>query len=149
MEGVMEGVFVSEKERSDVRFYVKVKGESLRIINPKEYANLLAMERGDYEECHVQLKPLTWAGSCKIQSLARVTDPATNMRIFDPELFIQSKLKAVISGWSFKTKNIKGEDVPIPVAAENIDALHPLIADYILKEYANRYEMSEEIKKNI
>lgn len=144
----MDGVFVREDDRSDVKFYVLTKKDRIKVYSPEEYSKLKQMDKADCEECHVQLKPLTWAKSCQLQAVARVIDPATNLRIFSPDAFVQAKLKAIISSWSFKIKNLKEEEVPVKVCSENIDCLHPFVADYILKEYAERYEMSEETRKN-
>lgn len=144
----MDGVFVREEDRSDITFYIRIKGDSIKLLNPNEYSKLRTMEKPEYEENHVQIRPLTWAKSNQVQGLARVIDSKTGMRVFDSELFIQAKLKAIIASWSFKVKNIKGEDVPVPVNSDNIDALHPIVANHIINQYSERYEMSEETRKN-
>jgi len=144
----MDGVFVRDEDRSEVIFYIRIKGDSIKLLNKSEYSRLRTMDKAEYEENHVQIRPLTWAKSNQVQGLARVIDAKTGMRIFDSELFIQFKLKAIIASWSFTVKNIKGEDVPVPVNSENIDALHPIVANHIVNEYSERYEMSEETRKN-
>ena len=77
-----------------------------------------------------------------------MTNPDTHMRVFDSDKYVQLKLTAIITDWSFKVKNIKGEDIPVKVTGENIDALHPVIANFILHSYNERFEMTEESRKN-
>lgn len=145
---IMSEVFVRDDQIADVKFYIKSKKDRVKLISSEEFASLRAMEKSDYEECHVYLKPLTWGKSCLVQSNSYTINPMTTQRVFDPDKYVQMKLKAVISGWSFTNQNIKGEDVPVKVSEENIDSLHPIVADYILKAYNERFEMSEESRKN-
>ena len=144
----MSDVFVRDDQMANVKFYVKAKKDIVKLVKPDQFSSLRASEREEYEECHVFLKPLTWGKSCHLQANAYTIHPMTNQRVFDPDKYVQMKLKAVISSWSFMVKNIKGEDIPVKVTEENIDALHPVVADFILKEYNERFEMSEESRKN-
>ena len=144
----MSDVFVREDQMADVKFYLKSKDNNIKIIKPEQYSELRSMEKKDCEECHVYLKPLTWGKSCQLQSSACVTNPETGARMFDSDKYIQLKLIAIISDWSFKVKNIKNEDIPVPVTEENINALYPMVADFILKSYNERYELTEETRKN-
>lgn len=145
----MSDVFVRDDQISDIKFYIKSKRDSVRLITQEKYNSLIASERLEYEECHVFLKPLTWGKSCQLQSMANTLNPMTNQRMFDPDKYVQLKLRAVISGWSFVSKNIKGEETPVKVTEENIDALHPIVADFVLKCYNERFELSEETRKNL
>ena len=144
----MSDVFVRDDQISDVKFYVNAKKDSIKVFTSDDFSGLRASEKRDFEECHVFLKPLTWGKSCQLQSSACVTNPDTHMRVFDSDKYVQLKLAAIISDWSFKVKNIKGEDIPVKVTEENIDALHPVIANFILHSYNERFEMTEEIRKN-
>jgi len=144
----MSDAFVRDDQISDVMFYIKAKKDNVRLIKPEQFSSLIASERSDCEECHVFLKPLTWGKSSQIQSSAHTINPMTNQPMFDQEMYVRMKLRAVISGWSFTTKNIKGEDTPVKVTEESIDALHPIVAEFILKSYNERFELSEEARKN-
>ena len=144
----MSDVFVRDDQIADVKFYVNGRKDSIKIISPDSYSQLRAFEKRDYEECHVFLKPLTWGKSCQLQSAACIINPETYTRVFDSDRYVQLKLSAIISDWSFKVKNIKGEDIPVMVTEENIDALHPVIANFILHSYNERFEMTEESRKN-
>lgn len=144
----MSDVFVRDDQIADVKFYVNGRKDSIKIISPDSYSQLRAFEKRDYEECHVFLKPLTWGKSCQLQSAACIINPETYTRVFDSDRYVQLKLSAIISDWSFKVKNIKGEDIPVMVTEENIDALHPVIANFILHSYNERFEVTEESRKN-
>jgi len=144
----MSDVFVRDDQIADVKFYVNGRKDSIKIVSPDSYSQLRAFEKRDYEECHVFLKPLTWGKSCQLQSAACIINPETYTRVFDSDRYVQLKLSAIISDWSFKVKNIKGEDIPVMVTEENIDALHPVIANFILHSYNERFEMTEESRKN-
>jgi hypothetical protein len=138
-EIVMSDAFVREDQLADVKFYIRSKKDNVKLIDQSTYSTLRAFEKEEYEECHVYLKPLTWGSSCKLQSSSYSINPMTNQNMFDSDKFLQIKLKTIISAWSFTNKNIKGEDVPVKVTGENIDALHPIVADYILKSYNERF----------
>jgi len=144
----MSDVFVRDDQIADVKFYVNGRKDSIKIVSPDSYSQLRAFEKRDYEECHVFLKPLTWGKSCQLQSAACIINPETYTRVFDSDRYVQLKLSAIISDWSFKVKNIKGEDIPVMVTEENIDALHPVIANFILHSYNERFEVTEESRKN-
>lgn len=144
----MSDVFVRDDQVADIKFYVRSKKDTVKLLKPEQFSALRASERTEFEECHVYLKPLTWGMSCQLQSGAYSINPMTNQRAFDPDKYVQMKLKAVISSWSFVTKNIKGEEVPVKVTEDNIDSLHPVVADFILRAYNERFEMSEESRKN-
>lgn len=144
----MSDVFVRDDQMADVKFFIKSKKDIVKLVKPEQFSALRASERADFEECHVYLKPLTWGKSCQLQSNAYSINPMTNQKAFDPDKYVQMKLKAVISSWSFVVKNIKGEDIPVKVTEENIDSLHPVVADFILKAYNERFELSEESRKN-
>jgi len=144
----MSDVFVRDDQIADVKFYVNGRKDSIKIVSPDSYSQLRASEKRDYEECHVFLKPLTWGKSCQLQSAACIINPETHTRVFDSDRYVQLKLSAIISDWSFKVKNIKGEDIPVMVTEENIDALHPVIANFILHSYNERFEVTEESRKN-
>jgi len=144
----MSDAFVRDDQISDITFYIMAKKDNVRLIKPDQFRTLMASERSGCEECHVFLKPLTWGKSSQIQSSAHTINPMTNQPMFDQELYVRMKLRTIISGWSFTAKNIKGEDIPVKVTEENIDALHPLVAEFILKSYNERFELTEEARKN-
>ena len=141
-------VFVKDDQVSDVKFFVRSDVESLSLKDPTEMGKVLASDRKNYEECHVYLKPLKWGKSCDLQSNAMSINPMTNQRFFDADKYIRIKLQAVIVAWSFTTKNPAGQDVPIEVKEDSIDNLHPAVADYLLKQYSKRFEMSDTDRKN-
>ena len=141
-------VFVLHDQTSDVIFYVKTKGGSVRIISPEARSELLSNERDEYEECQVSLRPLSWGTSCDLQSQSTCVDINVRQRVFDPDLYVRLKLKAIIASWTFMAKNDDEEEQLVPVNEKNIDSLHPVVADYLLREYAQRFELSEEDRKN-
>lgn len=144
----MSEAFVRDDQISDIKFYLSSKKGALKLYTPEHYGSLASSEKIDCEECHVSVKPLTWGKVCQLQSVSNSVDQRTNMRAFDPDKYIQMKLKAIILDWSFKTRNIKEEEIVVPVTEENIDALHPSVANHILRIYSERFELNEEKRKN-
>ena len=137
------GVFVRDDQFSDVLFFVKSSETGIRLKDQKAYQELVASEKVGFEECHVFLKPLSWGKSCELQSQAMGHDAMTNQRIFDADQYVRRKLLAVIGKWSFTEG-----DGPVPINDMSVDSLHPAVADFILKEYAKRFELSEADRKN-
>lgn len=141
-------VFVTEDQIADVRFFVKSNKSFIKILKPEAYSDLSAAEKAQYDEFTVKLRPLTWGRACQLQSASHSIDPATNMRAFDSDKYVQMKLRAIISEWNFKVTNAKGEDVVPKINEEAVNALHPTVAEFILKEYNERFEYNDEKRKN-
>lgn len=136
-------VFVRSDQFSDLVFFVKSSENGIRIRDQKFFQDLTASEKVGFEECHVFLKPLSWGKSCELQSQAMGHDPMTNQRIFDSDQYVRKKLLAVIGKWSF----VDG-DAQVPINEMSVDSLHPAVADFILREYSRRFELSEQDRKN-
>lgn len=141
-------VFVREDDATDVEFYVLSDSEGVKIRDRSSLSEVPANERDKYEECHVKLKGLNWGKACALQSSAMTTDPMTAQRVFDGDLYVRRKLKAVIVGWNFTDVGPDGSEMKVPVSEESVDQLYPVVADYILNQYRKRFELSETDRKN-
>ena len=143
------GAFVKKGRSVDVKFFVKKKIDKMGVINPEKFEILPAFEKEKYEECHVFLRPLNWGEACDLQRGANVVDASLNQRVFDPDTYIQNKLLLIILDWEFTQEGEDEDEIEkIPVTLESINLLHPMVADFLLKEYTNRFELSEEERKN-
>ena len=142
------GVFVRRSDSSDVKFFVKNEKSSVEIRSGDEVEKLPKLKRAEYEQCIVSLRPLTWGQSCDLQSNATTVDMSVGRKLFDADQYVRAKLRAIISEWSFTSTNPEGKEVPIEVTDEAVDSLHPVVADYLLKEYSRRFEMSDDDRKN-
>jgi len=141
-------VFVENEQLTDMKFYVKSDDSGVNVLTQEQVSKLPSSQRSDYEECHVFIRPLTWGASCDLQSQSMAFDMNSGHRYFDTDSYVRHKMKAIIGAWSFTTVAPNGESVPVPVSEEAIDRLHPAVADFILKQYNERFEMTEKDRKN-
>jgi hypothetical protein len=140
--------FVLPNQLAEVKFYIKNTFASIKIVKPDVYCELSGAEKADYEEAIVKIRPLTWGKACEIQSAAHIYDQVNNLRTFDSDKFVKLKLIAVLAEWTFKTRNIKNDMVVAPICEEAVNALHPAVADFILKEYHERFEYNETKRRD-
>ena len=141
-------VFVTDEQIAEIRFFVKDMKSSIKILRPDSYADLPGSEKTLFEEYIVKIRPLSWGRACQLQSSAHTIDPATNIRMFDSDRYVQMKLLSIIKEWNFKVYNIKGEEGIPKICEEAVNALHPAVADFILKEYNERFEYTDDKRKN-
>lgn len=141
-------VFVHKGKTSDVKFFVKSTDERIWLKTAEELKGLAASEKEGFEEYHVALQPLSWGEACSLQSRSMTSDPMTAQRVFDTDNYVRMKLHSVIADWSFTDTDKDGNEKKVEVSSDSIDMLHPAVADFILKEYRKRFELSEEDRKN-
>ena len=144
----MGGVFVKDSDLVTIDFYFQAGKTRTRVITEKEYNNLPACDQNEYQSCQVQVKPLTWGKTTDLQRRAKIMNMELGQKVFDTDIYITEKLKAIIMAWSFTEEGEDGKEVPVPLSSENIDRLNPMIADFILEQYRERCELNEEEEKN-
>jgi hypothetical protein len=140
--------FVKKGDKCDIKFYLKVDNDGLVILSPEDLSKLPSMTKDEYDECNVTVNPLNWGTVCNLQSNSHVFDQESGKKVFDGDRYVQLKLRALVISWDFTYKDQDGEDVPVEVSEDSVDALHSLVGDYVLKEYNRRYEMTDDDRKN-
>ena len=144
----MGGVFIKEKDLVSVDFYFRCSKRRTRVITDKEYDELDDESQKEFQHCQIQLKPLTWGQTTDLQRRSKYTSPELGQQVFDSDIYISEKLKAIIAAWSFTEEDKDGNEVPVPLNPDNINRLSPMVADFILEQYRNYCEINEEEEKN-
>lgn len=132
-------VFINEEE-FEISFYFSKDKDGIKIVKYSEYVNFPHFKKDEYKKYTIKIRPLSWGKLCQLQSESYDINPLNNARIFNTDKYIKKKLLYIIKSWNFSKENVKEEDVIVEVNEESIDSLYPAISDYILKEYAIRFE---------
>ena len=147
-------MFVDSDDLVSATFFLKNTGKyKLKVIKYANYKALPDLKRADvdrnYERHTIGFKPLSWRDHNELRRVCVHINTDTGMREMDYDKYVIEKLRRVLRSWDFTIKNEDDQDVPMPCTPENIDMLHPQLAEFILELYDAEMELSQdELKKS-
>ncbi len=128
-----------------IDFYVKSSTFFLKIIKQDDYDKKSDKEKIGYNKEFVVIRSLTWGEIGKLQNMSTVPGVEKDTFRFDSDLFCKLKLTMIIHEWSFTSE----ENTIAPIDQKNVDALHPEMADFILREYNKVFEYTQNKKQDL